>query len=92
MRGAATSVRRACVPDYGDAIRVPLTAIQTIGNKSVVFVRTPHGFKATPVTLGAQAGDSVVVTSGLSGSEAIAATNSFTLKSELGKSEGGDED
>jgi cobalt-zinc-cadmium efflux system membrane fusion protein len=76
----------------GDAIRVPLTAIQTIGNKSVVFVRTPHGFKATPVTLGAQAGDSVVVTSGLSGSEAIAATNSFTLKSELGKSEGGDED
>jgi cobalt-zinc-cadmium efflux system membrane fusion protein len=78
--------------DGGGAIRVPLTAIQTLGNKSVVFVRTPHGFKATSVTLGAQAGDSVVVTSGLSGSEAIAATNSFTLKSELGKGEGGDED
>lgn len=77
----------------GNAIvRVPLTAIQTVNGKSVVFVRTADGFKVTPVTLGAQAGDTVVVASGLTGREKIASTNSFTLKSELGKSEGGDDD
>lgn len=73
-------------------IRVPLTAIQTIEGKSVVFVRTEAGFRATPVTLGAQAGDTAVVNSGLTGREQIASANSFTLKSELGKGAGGDED
>lgn len=76
----------------GTTVRVPLTAIQTIDGKSVVFVRTEVGFRATPVTLGAQAGDTVVVNSGLTGREQIASANSFTLKSELGKGAGGDED
>lgn len=77
----------------GDGIvRVPLTAVQTVDGKSVVFVRTDKGFKATPVTLGAQAGETVVVATGLTGHEQIAAANSFTLKSELGKGSGGDED
>jgi cobalt-zinc-cadmium efflux system membrane fusion protein len=77
----------------GDGVvRVPLTAVQTVDGKSVVFVRTAKGFRATPVTLGAQAGETVVVVTGLSGREQIAAANSFTLKSELGKGSGGDED
>ncbi len=73
------------------SIRVPLTAIQTINGKSVVFVRTEDGFKATPVTLGAQSGETIVVASGLTGREQVASANSFTLKSELGKSAGGDD-
>lgn len=73
-------------------IRVPLTAIQTIDGKSIVFVRTEDGFRATPVTLGAQSGETIVVVSGLTGREQVASANSFTLKSELGKSAGGDED
>lgn len=73
-------------------IRVPLTAIQTIDGKTVVFVRTEDGFRATPVTLGAQSGETIVVVSGLTGREQVASANSFTLKSELGKSAGGDED
>lgn len=77
----------------GDAtVRVPLTAIQTVNGKSVVFVRTQDGFKAVPVTLGAQAGNTIVVASGLTRREAVAAANSFTLKSELGKGAGGDDD
>lgn len=77
----------------GDAtVRVPLTAIQTVDGKSVVFIRTEAGFMAMPVTLGAQSGERVVVASGLTGREQVASTNSFTLKSELGKSAGGDED
>lgn len=68
----------------GEAIRVSSTAVQTVEGKTVVFVRTPQGFKAVPVTLGARAGDAVIVASGLSGREQVAAGNSFTLKSALG--------
>lgn len=76
----------------GAAISVPSTAVQTIGDKPVVFVRTSDGFRAVPVTLGQTHGASVTILSGLTGREQIAAANSFTLKAELGKGEGGDED
>jgi cobalt-zinc-cadmium efflux system membrane fusion protein len=76
----------------GSAISVPSTAVQTIENKPVVFVRTATGFRAVPVTLGQASGASVTILSGLTGREQIAAANSFTLKAELGKGEGGDED
>ena len=81
------------VPASGDrTVAVPSAAVQMIEDRSFVFVRTPTGFRATPVTLGRTNGGQVVVTSGLTGSERIASTNSFTLKAELGKGEGGDED
>jgi cobalt-zinc-cadmium efflux system membrane fusion protein len=81
------------VPASGDrTVAVPSAAVQMIEDKSFVFVRTPTGFRATPVTLGRTNGGQVIVTSGLTGSERIASTNSFTLKAELGKGEGGDED
>jgi cobalt-zinc-cadmium efflux system membrane fusion protein len=76
----------------GSAVSVPSTAVQTIGDKPVVFVRTATGFRAVPVTLGQTSGASVTILSGLTGREQIAAANSFTLKAELGKGEGGDED
>ncbi|WP_294322235.1 efflux RND transporter periplasmic adaptor subunit [uncultured Sphingomonas sp.] len=76
----------------GNAVRVPTTAVQTVEGKSVVFVRTPKGFQATPVTLGDAAGDTVVLRSGLTGQERIATTGSFTLKAELGKGEAAHED
>lgn len=76
----------------GSAISVPSTAVQTIGDKPVVFVRTSDGFRAVPVTLGQTSGASVTILSGLTGREQVAAANSFTLKAELGKGEGGDED
>ncbi|MFA6115611.1 MAG: efflux RND transporter periplasmic adaptor subunit [Sphingomonas sp.] len=81
------------LPGGGDAtIRVPSTAVQTVEDKTVIFVRTDTGFRAVPVTLGRQDGAMVVVTGGLSGSERIAAANSFTLKSALGAAEAGHED
>ena len=74
------------LPSIGDhSITVPSTAVQSVENKTVVFVRTPSGFKAVPVQAGRRNGDQVVITSGLTGSERIATTNSFTLKAELGK-------
>ena len=74
------------------AIRVPSTAVQSVEGKTVIFVRTRTGFQATPVTVGDRSGDSVIVRSGLKGSEEIATTNSFTLKAELGKGEATHED
>jgi cobalt-zinc-cadmium efflux system membrane fusion protein len=81
------------LPGGSDAtIRVPLTAVQTVEGKSVVFVRTEEGFRAVPVTLGRQDGAMVVVTAGLTERERIAAANSFTLKSALGAADAGHED
>ena len=75
------------LPASGDrSVAVPSTAVQSVDNRTVVFVRTPTGFRAVPVTTGRRNGDQVIVTSGLTGQERIATTNSFTLKAELGKS------
>ena len=74
------------------AIGVPQTAVQTMDGKTVVFARSTTGFRFVPVTLGASSGDQVVILKGLTGSEQIAATNSFTLKAELGKSAAGEEE
>ena len=73
-------------------VAVPSTSVQTVEKRTVVFVRTPTGFKAVPVVTGARNGDQVIVTSGLTGQERIATTNSFTLKAELGKGGGMDMD
>ena len=74
------------------SVRVPSTAVQTVEGRTVVFVRTATGFKATPVQIGDTAGDTLLVRSGLSGRERIATDGSFTLKAELGKSEAAHED
>lgn len=76
----------------GSSVRVPATAVQTVEGRTVVFVRTVKGFKATRVQLGDAAGDSVIIRSGLTGRERIATTGSFTLKAELGKGEASHED
>lgn len=68
-------------------VTVPQVAVQTVEGRTVVFVRTENGFRAAPVRLGARSGEWIVVLSGLTGREVIAAANSFTLKAEIGKGE-----
>jgi cobalt-zinc-cadmium efflux system membrane fusion protein len=81
------------MPASGDrTVAVPSAAVQMIDDKPFVFVRTTTGFRAAPVALGRTNGGQVTVTSGLTGTERIASTNSFTLKAELGKSDAGHED
>ena len=79
----------------GGAIRggvmVPQDAVQTIGTRTVVFVRTPTGFTARPVHIGSRSGGLVSIVSGLAAGTPIATTNAFLLKAELGKNEGGEE-
>ena len=91
--GEAVTASVALAGPGGDAaISVPVTAVQTVAGKSVVFVRTRDGFEAVRVVLGDRAGANIVVRSGLKGSEQIAIANSFVLKSEIGKGEAGHED
>ncbi|MFC6627799.1 efflux RND transporter periplasmic adaptor subunit [Sphingomonas yabuuchiae] len=91
--GEPVTASIALAASGGDStVHVPLTAVQTDEGKSIVFVRTKTGFQATAVQLGDTAGDSVIIKSGLKGTEEIATVNSFTLKAELGKGEATHED
>ncbi|WP_342250476.1 efflux RND transporter periplasmic adaptor subunit [Sphingomonas sp. OTU376] len=84
---------RIAVGGAGNApLMVPATAVQTLENRPVLFVRTAQGFRVVPVTLGARDGAMVAILSGISGDDRVATTNTFTLKAELGKGEASHED
>jgi cobalt-zinc-cadmium efflux system membrane fusion protein len=69
------------------AVRLPKSAIQTIGGEKVVFVRTEEGFSKREVTLGKADDDAYEVLAGLEPGDEVAVANSFVLKAELGKAE-----
>lgn len=68
-------------------VKIPRTAVQTIGGEQVVFVRTDEGFEKREVVLGKADDQAVEVLFGLDPGEAIAIANTFVLKAELGKAE-----
>jgi cobalt-zinc-cadmium efflux system membrane fusion protein len=63
------------------------SALQTVDNKNVVFVRHGDTFAARPIEIGARDAEHVEVVSGLRDGDRYAATNSFVVKAELGKGE-----
>jgi cobalt-zinc-cadmium efflux system membrane fusion protein len=67
------------------AIAVRASAIQTVENRSVVFVRNGDKFEARDVELGARDSDNVEILFGLLDGDKYAAKNSFIVKAELGK-------
>ncbi len=73
----------------GDEQEVPLAisadAVQTIDDQPMVFMAVPGGFFARPVKVGRSDGKTVEVTGGMQPGEKYASTNTFVLKSELGK-------
>ncbi len=75
----------------GTGVVIPDEAVQSVGGRSVVFVRTPDGFRVQPVTLGGRGGGRAEIASGLKGGEQIATRNAFLLKAELGKGEADEE-
>jgi cobalt-zinc-cadmium efflux system membrane fusion protein len=62
-------------------------ALQTLENRSVVFVRNEEGFEPRPVQTGRSDGEVTEIVSGLTAGESYATKNSFILKAELGKGE-----
>jgi len=67
-------------------VTVSPEAIQSVGDKPVVFLKIPGGFLAQPVTVGRSDGKRVEITEGLRPGARYAASGSFVLKSEMGKS------
>ncbi|WP_166654256.1 efflux RND transporter periplasmic adaptor subunit [Tahibacter aquaticus] len=82
---------QASVATGSDAytLSIPKNAVQTVEDKPSVFVRTNDGFAVKHLELGPGSGAFVVVRSGLNGGERIAVKNSYVLKAEAGKGEGG---
>jgi cobalt-zinc-cadmium efflux system membrane fusion protein len=72
-------------------IVVPEEAVQNVGGRSVLFVRTADGFKIQPVVVGARSAGRVSIASGVNAGQTIATTNAFFLKAELGKGAGEEE-
>lgn len=68
-------------------LKVPKSALQTVGGEQVVFVRTKEGFAKREVAIGESDDDSSQIAFGLDAGEEIATRNTFTLKADLGKSE-----
>jgi cobalt-zinc-cadmium efflux system membrane fusion protein len=67
-------------------VLIPKTAVQTLEGQPSVFVQTPEGFAPRPVTPGRTNETHVEITSGLQAGERYAATETFVLKADLGKS------
>lgn len=68
-----------------NSVMVPQDAVQTLGARTVVFVRTRYGFAARTVQVGSRSGGMVAIVSGLAGGTQIATTNAFLLKAEVEK-------
>jgi membrane fusion protein, heavy metal efflux system len=66
-------------------IAVRATAIQTVENRKVVFVRNGDKFEARDVDIGAHDPENVEILFGLLEGDRYAAKNSFIVKAELGK-------
>ena len=64
---------------------VKAEALQTYGNKPVVFVQYDDQYEARPVTLGRTDGRFTEVLKGLSAGERYVTNNAYVLKAELGK-------
>src|SRR5260221_5939680 len=79
-----------------DDVEVPVAvrpaAIQSLNEKTVVFVVAGSAFEARAVELGPQDDSNVQVVSGLNAGDRYVAANSFLLKAELAKGEAGDQD
>ena len=68
-----------------NGVMVPQDAVQTLGDQTVVFVRTRRGFFARPVQVGSRSSGMVAIVGGLAAGTPIATTNAFLLKAEIEK-------
>lgn len=66
-------------------VAIKATALQTVENRTVVFVRVGEKFEARDVELGNRDPENVEVTFGLLEGDVYAAKNSFVIKAEMAK-------
>jgi cobalt-zinc-cadmium efflux system membrane fusion protein len=76
--------------DFTSDIVIPKTAIETIDNQSVVFIKNEEGFEPHPVKLGRSDTTHVEVLDGLHKGEQYVTKNAFVLKAQMQKASFGD--
>ena len=71
-------------PARGTGVTVPKSAVQTVGDQAVVYVKAaaPGQFSERTVTLGSATGQQVQVIAGLSPGESVVVAGSFFLRAE----------
>ena len=74
---------------HGEVV-IPKAALQTMEDKTVVFVQTPEGFEPRPVELGRSDQSQAQVLAGLKPGDEYVSAGAFTLKAELSKADFGD--
>ncbi len=67
-------------------VGVPVKAIQTLRDWSVVFVNKGTFYEARPLELGQSDGENVEVLKGLNPGDRFVVSNSFAIKAEIEKS------
>src|SRR5260370_16454487 len=73
------------------AVAVKSSALQTLENRTVVFVRNGEKFEARDVEIGERDPESVEITFGVLEGDVYAAKNSFIVKAELAKGGAGND-
>lgn len=71
-------------------VRVPKTALQTVEERTVVFVQEDEGFEPRPVQVGQESAGHVEIVSGLDPGQKYVSLGAFTLKAQLSKGAFGD--
>ena len=82
--GAAVRAR-IVVASTPAPLAVPLSALQTLEGKDVVFVRDGDAYQAREVQLGARDARQVAVIGGLRAGEQVVVEQSYTVKADIGK-------
>ncbi len=83
---------RVIVGNFTARVVVPKTALQRLGENTVVFVKTDEGFQPRTVHIGRANTRAVEILSGLNPGETYVSKGGFTLKSELLKESFGEGD
>lgn len=76
---------RVTVDEIEAPLLIPKTALQTVDEKTCVFIQTDKGFEPRLVKLGRANDSDVEVTSGLAAGQRYVTQGAFTLKAELSK-------
>lgn len=72
----------------GAGVAVPSEAVQSVGGRNVVFVRTAKGFAVRPVEVGERTSETAQILNGVKPGETVAGKQAFVLKAELEKGSG----
>ena len=68
-------------------VAVPVSALHSLDDETVVFVRDSEGFRPRPVTVGVRDSQWAEIAEGLTPGESVVILGGFTVKSELFRSE-----